>query len=199
MEGFRMLWIGVGVFFVCLHMMSSFNTCLCQAPCLPSVSPLWPHCCSAAHVQLVVSPAQPLGRKDKALSYVFTSWLRFLLLPNELGTGKKDSPEVFLQLPAGRGSAKLEHPRSLLQSPGGVTGRDREQEGLEHEHISPGASAERGSLQPIPFQPPTRALVSAISCKTNQLAPAEVWKVHRGINRPYHQSSLVKIQPTKFS
>lgn len=71
-----------GVFFVCLHMMSSFNTCLCQARCLPWVSVVWPHCRSAAHVQLVVSPAQPLGRKDKALSYVFTSWLCFLLPPN---------------------------------------------------------------------------------------------------------------------
>lgn len=62
-------------FSVCLHMMSPFNTCLCQAP----ICPRRPQRCSVAHAQLVVSPAQPLGSKDKALSCVFTSWLCFLL------------------------------------------------------------------------------------------------------------------------
>lgn len=65
-------------FSVCLHMMSPFNTCLCQA----HICPRWPQRCSVAHAQLVVSPAQPLGSKDKAPSCVFTSWLCFLLPPN---------------------------------------------------------------------------------------------------------------------
>lgn len=138
-----------------MHVMSSFNTCLCQAPRLPWVSPARPQRCSAARARLVVSPAQSPGRKDKALTYGFTSWLRLLLPPNSLETGRRILQGFFLQLPASRDSARLGHPRSLLQSPGGATGCDRDKEGLETEHISSKASAVC-SLQPIPFQPPAR-------------------------------------------
>lgn len=79
--------------------------------------------------------------------------------------------------------------------------------GLETEHISfHTGRLRRGSLPPSPSCFQSRQpgdVISAISCKTNQLAPSagarRCGKSAGGLSWSYHQSSLVKIQPTKFS
>lgn len=167
-------------FFACVHVMSSFNTCLRQALRLPWVSPARPQRCSAARARLVVSPAQSPGRKDKALTYGFTSWLRLLLPPNSLETGRRILQGFFsscLRAETLPGWGILAPCCKVQEVPLAVTGTRRAWKPstfLPKPLLCAPCSPSRSNPQPA-------AVISAISCKTNQLAPAEVWKVHRGI------------------